>query len=51
MVKTVLVVDDSRTELEHITSVVESNGYNVIRAMDGNEAVKQAISQHPNLIF
>lgn len=49
MSKKILVVDDSRTDLEIITNALESNGYDVIRATNGEEALIQA-AQHPDLI-
>ena len=50
MSKKVLVVDDSRTDLEHIPNLLESTGYAVIRATNGEEALMQANSQSPELI-
>jgi len=49
MSKKILVVDDSRTDLEIITNALESKGYDVIRATNGEEALIQA-AQHPDLI-
>ncbi len=49
MSKKILVVDDSRTDLEIITNALESKGYDVIRATNGEEALIQA-TQHPDLI-
>jgi len=51
MSKKILVVDDSRTDLEMITNVLESKGYDVIRATNGDEAIMQATTQHPDLII
>jgi len=50
MSKKILVVDDSRTDLENVTNILESNGYDVIRATNGEEALMQANSQHLELI-
>lgn len=50
MSKKILVVDDSRTDLENATNILESNGYEVIRATNGEEALMQATSQNPELI-
>jgi len=49
MSKKILVVDDSRTDLEIITNALESKGYDVIRATNCEEALIQA-AQHPDLI-
>ncbi len=51
MSKKILVVDDSRTDLEMITNILESKGYDVIRATNGDEAIMQATTQHPDLII
>jgi len=50
MSKKILVVDDSRTDLEFITNTLESKGYDVIRATNGEEALMQATTQRPDLI-
>ena len=50
MSKKILVVDDSRVDLENITNILESRGYDVIRATNGEEAMMQATSQNPDLI-
>ncbi len=50
MSKKILVVDDSRTDLEMITNALESKGYYVIRATNGEEALMQVATQHPDLI-
>ncbi len=50
MSKKILVVDDSRTDLEMITNTLESKGYDVIRATNGEEALMQVTTQHPDLI-
>jgi len=50
MPKKILVVDDSRADLENITNILESHGYDVIRATNGEEAIMQAKSQRPDLI-
>lgn len=47
----VLLVDDSPTDLANIRSIVSDAGYSVITASSGNEAVKVAKSEMPDLIF
>ena len=46
----ILVVDDSPTELRYITSKLQEKGYNVITAIDGEEALEKAISENPPLM-
>ena len=48
--KPILVVDDSPTELRYITSKLQEKGYNVITAIDGEEALEKAISENPPLM-
>lgn len=51
MSKTVLVVDDSLPMLINLEKIVADQGYNVIRASSGKEAVAKAKSDHPDMIF
>lgn len=46
----VLVVDDSPTELTLMTEPFLSNGYEVITATNGEEALQKAESENPSLI-
>jgi len=46
----IMVVDDSPTELKIMTEPFLPKGYNVITAMDGEEAIKMAEIEKPNLI-
>lgn len=48
--KTILAVDDSPTELKLITTVLQSRGYRVVTAVDGEEALAKAVSERPDLI-
>ena len=48
---TVLVVDDSRPDLEKLKSIVANEGHQVITAISGDEAIKKAASIRPDLIF
>ncbi len=50
MAKKILIVDDSRTDLENATNILETNGYDVIKATNGDEAIMQANTQNPQLI-
>lgn len=48
--RTVLVVDDSWTELALIAGPLYDYGYNVITAGDGDEAIEKAVTIRPNCI-
>ncbi len=50
-VKKVLVVDDVQPHLEALKSIVEKADYTVITASTGEEAVKKAKSELPDLVF
>ena len=47
----VLIVDDSRVDLEILKAIVSKAGHEVITAISGQEAVDKAVSTHPDLIF
>ncbi len=47
----VLIVDDSKPDLENLKSIISSAGFHVITATSGEEAVEKAKSNKPNLIF
>lgn len=48
--KTILVVEDSPTNLRLIADCLQDKGYKVITAVDGEEALERAVSQKPDLI-
>ena len=48
--KTILVVDDSPTELRITSSVLVNGGYEVITARDGAEAFAKLQSADPELV-
>lgn len=50
-VQTVLVVDDSPAQLEHIRDIVNKAGYQVLTAASGKDAVRVAFDRKPDLIF
>jgi PAS domain S-box-containing protein len=50
MTKKILVADDSATARELVSSLLREQGYQVIEAADGLEAVKQAYQTYPDLI-
>ena len=47
----VLVVDDEKPIVDIVKINLQKNGYNVIEAYDGNEAVAKALSEEPDLIL
>jgi twitching motility two-component system response regulator PilH len=49
--ETILVVDDSPTDLRVVTSLLQSRGYMVITANDGEEAVEKANRERPRLMI
>jgi len=48
---TVLVVDDSRTVVHGLRSVLEQDGYHVIEAFDGMTAIELAKAHQPDIIL
>lgn len=48
---TILVADDSRTILFTLKKLLEQDGYSILVASDGMEAIKIAKSHSPNLIL
>lgn len=49
--KKVLIVEDYADSRNFLKTLVESYGYRVIEAVDGEEAVQMAKYGHPDLIF
>ncbi|MCC7373294.1 MAG: response regulator [Verrucomicrobiales bacterium] len=49
--KSILVVEDSPTELQMVTNVLTDNGYQFTVATDGEEAIKKAILTKPALML
>ncbi|MEE9326572.1 MAG: response regulator [Cocleimonas sp.] len=50
-IKTVLIADDSETQLAHLKSILDSAGYKTITAKSGNEAVELSQKLDPDLIM
>lgn len=46
----ILVVEDSPTYLRKITDFLQGLGYEVITAIDGEEALEKAVQENPSLI-
>jgi two-component system cell cycle response regulator DivK len=49
--KKVLVVEDNQDNREMVVKVLKHNGYRVIEAVNGEEAVKRAKAEKPDLIL
>lgn len=50
-IKKILVVDDSPTERFALTEVLTANGYQVVTAENGEDAVIKSKLEHPDLIL
>jgi DNA-binding response OmpR family regulator len=49
--KKILVVDDSKTAMFMVTTILRKGPYTVITADDGQRAVEVAVSERPDLIL
>ena len=49
--KTILIVDDEKTIVEMLVYNLQKEGYNTLEANDGEEAVRIALEQKPNLVL
>jgi len=47
----ILVVDDSRTQLEWLVQVLRKEGFDVAEARDGKEAIRQVRASPPDLVL
>ncbi len=47
----ILIVDDSPTQTANAQKILESEGHNVITAVNGNEGVSIAIAEMPDLVL
>ncbi len=47
----VLVVDDSWTDLTLIATPLRESGYDVITAVDGDEALEKVLQEHPQCVL
>jgi twitching motility two-component system response regulator PilH len=50
-IQKILVVDDSKTELYHLTDVLGKRGYSVRTAENGEEAMRKLNEDKPDLIL
>ena len=49
--KTILIVDDDREIVQGLRTVLESKGYRVVTAHDGDAGLKQAGKEKPDLVL
>ncbi len=50
MAKKVLVVDDSPTDLQMLVSLLKKQGYDVVTAVDGEDAIDKAFANKPPVV-
>ena len=50
-IQKILVVDDSKTELHHLSNVLGKRGYQVRTAENGDEAMRRLAEEKPDLIL
>lgn len=48
---TILIADDDPSFRQVLTILLEEEGYDVLHAVDGNECLRKAYEQHPDLIL
>lgn len=49
--KRILVVDDKATSRELLRTVLQKNGYTILEAADGGEALQKARTENPDMIL
>ena len=47
----ILVLDDSPTVLQMVSSALQEHGYEVVTAVDGEEGLRKAVDEHPHLVL
>jgi twitching motility two-component system response regulator PilH len=50
-IQKVLLVDDSKTELHHLTDLLSKHGYSVRTAENGDDAMRRLAEDKPDLIL
>lgn len=50
-VRTILVVDDNQDSRELVRKILKREGYQIIEAVDGEDAIAKAIAYRPDLIL
>ena len=51
MAKTILIVEDNALNMKLFDSILESNGYETIKSIDGNDVLEIARERRPDLII
>ena len=51
MAKKILIIDDDHDYVESVVNLLEAKGYTVASAFNGDEGVKQAKAEKPDLIL
>ncbi len=51
LMTTILIVEDTQSEMELISHYLREQGYMVINAVNAQEAIDKAIKQKPNIII
>jgi two-component system cell cycle response regulator DivK len=49
--KKILVVDDNQDSRELVVKVLKNRGYEMVEAVDGEEAIEKVIAERPDLIL
>lgn len=49
--KRILIVDDKATSRELLRTVLEKDGYTILEAADGDEALQKARTENPDMIM
>src|SRR3974377_450162 len=49
--KTILMVEDSPTEMKLMQQALQGKGYNLISAVDGEEALEKVAQQKPDVVL
>jgi two-component system cell cycle response regulator DivK len=49
--KKILIVDDNQDGRELVVKILKNRGYQMIEAVDGEEALEKAIAENPDLIL
>ena len=46
----ILVVEDSPTYLRQISNLLQDNGFQIVTATDGEEALEKAVQENPSMV-
>jgi twitching motility two-component system response regulator PilH len=49
--KTILMVEDSPTEMKLMQQALQGSGYNLVSAVDGEEALEKVAQQKPDVVL